>query len=45
MTLLRFWRKSKDDEPDEDLDKTEEDQSNIDKTSKGIGTIYSVIDL
>ena len=38
MTLLRFWRKSKDEESDDDLDKAKEEESNIDKTSKGIGT-------
>ena len=35
MTLLRFWRKSKDEESDEDLDKTEQDEPKLDQVSKG----------
>ena len=35
MTLLRFWRKSKDEESDEDLDKTEQDEPKLDQASKG----------
>ena len=35
MTLLRFWRKSKDEESDEDLDKIEQDEPKLDQVSKG----------
>ena len=43
MTLLRFWRKPKDDESDEDLDTTHDCDFNVDKSTvkKGIGRFYN----